>query len=808
MKKKLTTLFLVLLILSTFAFMMNSLVGSATTDTGRLTFDGFTVGAVSEARTYNGDNYFSNISKMGNGVSYEIVEDGGVKVYRTTSLSDSAAGGHYIGLKNITAGRYSFALTLRFSDGATLPTGKILNTRLDSESYTDTQIDTLYEQASLNADGFKTITYELDLVKSHTKLRLYNRFKTGGYIDLKEITITKLADPEPPSTNGEIAFDGEEGALTEITYTDNMVSKITDYGTGGSANIVKDSETFVKLTATGDKFIGINGYFSLNALEVNATYDFKIALRIGSNDSNGQFKIQEGGRFAFRLYNSTTVQQEVVLTEEYYDMDITTWQTVAFKIKTNTSYTNFHLFMYGTENSFIDIKSISITKGEEDETPTIETPAPETEGELLFNLSDYTIVYGEYEAEHLMEKYTKAASFTEWDFNRLIAEELKDNIKNTFGVTLPIVKDTESQITDKEILIGNTNRKDYQGYLGLTFVKDLTFIPEGESYAGAVNNFEYSKVDPFKYAYGVQGNDIYIVGGCPATTYSASNYFFEYLKKNLTDNKTTITASWKKVGTEDIEVIGCIGDSITHGVKADAYDRGTVDTYSYFSYPAYLQRLNWKTTYVYNFGYTGRTMRSDCDKNYQKASRWTKAKEMIEVLDTVVISLGANDTYVFDPNNGYHAWNDNDKQAFYDSFFEIIDTINDKNKEVNYLFVNCTKSLRTQPTGCQDFILPIQAKCVELAKARGYNIELFDMRALNEEKIPSSLYGDYTHFTSEGYFIMANGINEALKVETPIPDAPSTPDDKGGCGSVITVGNVILSMVLLAGSVIVLKKKD
>ncbi|MBR2615004.1 MAG: hypothetical protein IKC71_05370 [Clostridia bacterium] len=42
---------------------------------------------------------------------------------------------------------------------------------------------------------------------------------------------------------------------------------------------------------------------------------------------------------------------------------------------------------------------------------------------------------------------------------------------------------------------------------------------------------------------------------------------------------------------------------------------------------------------------------------------------------------------------------------------------------------------------------------------------------------------------------------EGLSVDNPT-------DDKGGCGSVITVGSTLLSIVLLAGSIVVLKKKD
>ncbi|MBE5756606.1 MAG: SGNH/GDSL hydrolase family protein [Clostridiales bacterium] len=628
MKKKITILFLSLMVLATTLFAISStFVGAATN--GVLTFGGFNVGTVTgqTAYTYDNDTYFKSIGVMGSTVTNEIATSGTDKVFKTTSTSDTGmGGGHYIGLKNFTEGEYRITITLKFSDGATLRSGKATKVRFDADDSSDVVLDSLYSQATADANGFKTISFDKITSKTYSWIRIYNQFKIGGSIEVKEIKI-------------------------------------------------------VSLTSSG-------------------------------------------------------------------------------------------------------------------------TPDAEEEVNLTFDLTDYVIVYGAYEAEGLMLANPTYANYTEWDFNRLIAEEFKANLKSAFNVDLPIVKDTESTPADKEILIGKTNRKDYKGYLGLTFVKNVKIVD------GINPSFSYSATDPFKYAYGLQGNDIYMVGGCYATTYEATNLFFNYLKENLVDNKVDLTANWKIEGSKDLVVIGCIGDSITQGTKSLYNDEGGA-TYVYFSYPAYLQRMNWKTTYVYNLGRSGRTMRSDHTNSYQDCWRWKTATQIVkDVLDYVIIQLGTNDTKLF-PNT----WTDADNKQFIDDFFVLVDTISETNKDVKYILSNCPMADNGKGSGAA-FILPIQAECVNQAKAKGYTIELFDMRTFSTENMPMSTHfdADRLHPNSTGYYEMAKGLDGALKEFFPsTPDTPDTPDtpteEKGGCGSVITATSAVLASVLLAGAVVVLKKK-
>ncbi|MBE5756432.1 MAG: hypothetical protein E7342_01400 [Clostridiales bacterium] len=373
-------------------------------------------------------------------------------------------------------------------------------------------------------------------------------------------------------------------------------------------------------------------------------------------------------------------------------------------------------------------------------------------------LEDYTIVYAKYEAEDLMKKNLSLASLTEWDFNKITAEELRDKIKAEFGVELPIVKDTESEKTGNEILIGNTNRLKYADDLGLDFVKDITLNSSGVN-----TRYNYSTTDPFKYAIGVKDKDFYAVGGCYGTTYFASNQLFEEFKKNFDGKNINLSNNFKVEGTKDLEVIGCIGDSITQGYKSTSADTGLANSYCYFAYPSYLQRLNWKTSYVYNFGRSAMTMLSTTSNSYQDSARWTKAIEMREVLDKVIIALGTNDSKIVLVNEN-RAWTTNDDNQFIADFFTLVDTLSENNKNIQFILSNCPVTGSANPYGA-DFILELQQECVIKAKQKGYDIELCDMNTYSKENMPlnTCFDSDKLHPNSKGYYKMAVALNGAIK---------------------------------------------
>ena len=196
MKKKITILFLSLMVLATTLFAISStFVGAATN--GVLTFERFAEGGVTgtTAYSYDDDTYFTSIGVMGSNVTAEIVKDDATNevFYRSTSTGDSGVGGGlYVGLKGFVAGDYTITITLRFSEGVDLRPDLTNKVRFNTDNSTDKVLDSLYEKATADANGWKVVTFEKTTTKTYAWLRLYNQFVTGGVIDVKEVTITPI----------------------------------------------------------------------------------------------------------------------------------------------------------------------------------------------------------------------------------------------------------------------------------------------------------------------------------------------------------------------------------------------------------------------------------------------------------------------------------------------------------------------------------------------------------------------------------------------------------------------------------------
>ncbi|MBE5757157.1 MAG: hypothetical protein E7342_05075 [Clostridiales bacterium] len=195
MKKRLTILFVILMamsmLLSTSMFSFGA--SAATTKTGTVTFENLPLGAVTAKIAIEDNEYFTGVGEMGSTTTKEIIKDDatGEVFYRSTSTADSGnGGGHYFYLQNVTAGKYTITITLRFSEGATLRAGKETRSRFSTDNGTDKVLDKLYEEATADATGFKTISFSKNLTKKYSYLRIYNHFTTGGMVDVKEITIT------------------------------------------------------------------------------------------------------------------------------------------------------------------------------------------------------------------------------------------------------------------------------------------------------------------------------------------------------------------------------------------------------------------------------------------------------------------------------------------------------------------------------------------------------------------------------------------------------------------------------------------
>ncbi|MBE5756434.1 MAG: SGNH/GDSL hydrolase family protein [Clostridiales bacterium] len=591
---------------------------------------------------------------------------------------------------------------------------------------------------------------------------------------------------------------------SKTSISNEDVNALATMGTGSVKVVKEGNDSFVRIqSTTSDKYVGLRGFFVKETIPT--TYNVTITLRTGS--TSGEFGLQSGKDLSFRLLKSSQYKTQVLNDLiDYATADANGWKTIEFEFTPTINFSELRIFMYGTNNSYIDVKQVTI----DDPFTNGDTPSEPNEAQTTVKLSDYVIVYDDEDIEKTVEalradKVKAPISADAWAIydnkelviNKLIAEEFASKVKESLGVTLTVKGDSEFTKVDKEIIIGDTNRNSY--------------------YA----NFE-NVSSPYDYKAGLIGNDLYMLGGTYATTYEAMNKLFDYLKENVKDGQITLNKGFKLEGTKDLKTIACIGDSISQG-----YTSTTKSEYiKIFSYSARLQRLHWKDTLVYNFGNPGKVMRNDKENGlagrtnpYQETTQWKDCKAVKDDLDYVIISLGGNDSFYFKQA----AWGEQGNQAFYDAFFIILDTLSENNKNIKFAFYNNLYNRRNDdndPTNdehCQDFIIELQANCVAQAQAKGYDINTIDMRSFtkpsnpNGSEIPAKYFDqDNLHLNFAGYEVMGDIINREITNMwwSTTPNTPNTPvEEKRGCGSVIGAESAILSTTLLAGAVIVATKK-
>ncbi|MBQ7354081.1 MAG: hypothetical protein IJW62_01015, partial [Clostridia bacterium] len=97
------------------------------------------------------------------------------------------------------------------------------------------------------------------------------------------------------------------------------------------------------------------------------------------------------------------------------------------------------------------------------------------------DLSEYTIIYAETPYESRLYRNFS----TEYDFYKLIAVNIAEKIYLRTGVPLPVAKDTATAESDREILVGPTNRDESDPIDGLDVFKTLVKTEGSKVVVGA-----------------------------------------------------------------------------------------------------------------------------------------------------------------------------------------------------------------------------------------------------------------------------------------------------------------------------------
>ncbi len=379
--------------------------------------------------------------------------------------------------------------------------------------------------------------------------------------------------------------------------------------------------------------------------------------------------------------------------------------------------------------------TVSTDKSPDPTTPTTPTTPTAPAGPVNLTiagvpLEQYTIVY----ADHPYGKSIRNL-YTEYDFYKLIAEHIAGEITAQTGVTLQTARDTKTDTTDHEILVGPTNREE---------------------------SSLFTKMSVYDYTCKVDGTKLVVGGGYNATSltgnlktsycYSSTYHAWDYVKTYITEHagqsdSVDLDVSFLLKGSQEITTVACIGDSITEG-------HGSTE-WSLNAYPAVLQRLLWQDYLVLNYGNCGKTMRDDLPGVYKGTPQYNAAKRNAAKFDMTLIMLGTNDS------NQDRSWTSADDASYNRCALELAQMLTKSNSDMKLVIMNCPVYYGSEMSGSPR-VRYLQAGLVSLLTDAGYNTSFYNMHEYTATKLGKVRFPDALHPDDKGYSLMAEGLAEMI----------------------------------------------
>ncbi len=368
-----------------------------------------------------------------------------------------------------------------------------------------------------------------------------------------------------------------------------------------------------------------------------------------------------------------------------------------------------------------------------------EEPAPELSYTLKINgtdISSFRIVYAAVPAAEAKayEDYQRFIKGQDTEFDRLNAEHLAKVIEAWCGVCPEVVKDSESEATENEILVGKTNRTQ-----------------------SAMSGTQ----DARAFMLRLVENKLVICGGSYGATWHAINALEAHLDgampaQNSSEVIVDLTSDADLSGRAALKNVACLGDSITYGLKsADP---------NYLSWTAHVQRTLWRDCLVYNYGSSGRTMRSDEDVKtadgqlvpYMNSDPYRNFTAFGDTFDIVLIMLGTNDAGL-DP-----VWDDADAERYMTDAHLLVGAVKEKHPNAEVVIMNCPPRYMAE---IENFTLVRELQlrhAKEIAEKYGSSYH-YDMGAYCNDHIRFTLFPDLLHPDNEGYKLMGVGVSDLLR---------------------------------------------
>lgn len=344
------------------------------------------------------------------------------------------------------------------------------------------------------------------------------------------------------------------------------------------------------------------------------------------------------------------------------------------------------------------------------------------------SIEKYKIIYAENPETDYLAQYPKYNVIDDIQFDRITAEELRDAIQELFGVTLEVCLDYRTEVSDYEILVGATNR--------------------------TIEEEDFFAMSPYDMLAGVDGNKLYLRGGCFGATYSAKEKLVELLKQQSDNGKKLVALGDDYAVKEEAQLttIACLGDSITEGASVFIPDVvvDMPENKAHYSWPVVLQRIFWKSCYVYNFGCSGSCVRTDIEEHaFVNTLQWGTLMTVADKVDIALIMLGTNDTF-WDTN---HRLSDDEVQIFMTSYEAMLQAMLEKNPNMKFTMLNCPV-VYGHPNSATQEVLDAQLMTYATLMEKNYPIEFFDMRAASSE-LDRSVFSDGIHLSSRGSGVIA-----------------------------------------------------
>ncbi|MGM9637653.1 MAG: GDSL-type esterase/lipase family protein [Eubacteriales bacterium] len=353
------------------------------------------------------------------------------------------------------------------------------------------------------------------------------------------------------------------------------------------------------------------------------------------------------------------------------------------------------------------------------------------------DLENYKIIF----ATHPYSSYGISViryMYTDYNFFKMIAEDIADRIEAQTGVKLTVMQDSKIAASDYEILVGPTDREESDVYDKMSvYVCQIrqsgTKLVVGGGYdATSMTGRSYGK--KVSYAFG--------------STYHAWDYVEQYIESaSASDTTVDLPDGFQLDKTCNLKTVGCIGDSITEGFGTDPWD--------VYAYPAALQRILWQDYVVLNYGNSGRTMRNDLSQPYWGTDQCTAAIQNAKYFDLVLIMLGTNDSY-FD-----RTWTAEDDVSYNESALKLVAKLASYNDDLKYVIMSCPAYYGNENSG-SPHVRNLQAALVSILNEAGYDTTYFNMHEYTAVNLGSSHFPDALHPDIEGYYLMAKGLSEVI----------------------------------------------